>query len=243
MIGAKSDFIPLIDNLRHSGYQLGNVWQNLPARIIGLSFSLAGARYYQNILGGLTTRVAQSPALLGFPLRLSAEVAIRVMAIWSSWLILAVNLVEPRWWPLATALGYTWVILSNLLSSRFAASYLELARGRKLSTVPPSHQKIAGLESFQQWGPTISLYSLTVWIIAVLLYSDALKDTYVYASAVAVVNIGLFYVLKTGMNALDIRAGLNRCFLAAERLRYEADESAGLKTPLPQPQKLVLGGR
>ena len=44
-----------------------------------------------------------------------------------------------------------------------------------------------------------------------------------YATLVALVNVGLFYLIKTGANVLDIRTGLNRCFLAAERLRYEKD--------------------
>jgi serine/threonine protein kinase len=240
LIGAKPDVIPLIDNLRASDYVLGQVAHNFPARLIGLSFSLAGVRYYMNILGGLTTRVAQSPAMSGVPLRWGTEVAIRVMAVWSSWLILGVNLVEVRWWPIASAIGYTWVVLSNVLCARFAMKFLTLARQRKFSTVPPEHQSIAGLDAFRQWGPTISLYSITVWIFAILIYVGVLKDIYVYAAAVALVNVGLFYIIKTGINALDIRTGLNRCFLAAERLRYEADRYSGLRTPTIEQPPLIL---
>ena len=233
VMGGTPDAIPVIDALRRPTYHLGDVWANLPARIIGLSFSLAGARYYQNILSGLTTRVAQSRVLPGMPLRLEAEVAMRVMALWPSWLILAVNLVDTRWWPLGTAVGYTWVILSNFLTAQFAARSLDQARKRGLSTVPPKHQTVSGLENFQQWGPTVSLYSLAVWIIAVLLYTGILHDTYVYASATALVNVGLFYIIKTGMSAPDIRAGLNRCFLAAERLRYDSEQRAAQQQPSP----------
>jgi hypothetical protein len=240
VIGAKPDVIPLIDNLRASDYILGQVGHNFPARLIGLSFSLAGIRYYMNTLGGLTTRVAQSPAMPGLPLRWGAEVAMRVMAVWSSWLILGVNLIEVRWWPIATAIGYTWVVLSNVLCARFATNSMALARQRKLSTVPPEHQAIAGLDAFRQWGPTISFYSITVWIFAILIYIGVLKDLYVYAAAVALVNIGLFYIIKCGINALDIRTGLNRCFLAAERLRYEADRSSGLRTPTTAQPPMTL---
>lgn len=233
-IGAKPDFIPLIDNLRHADYQLGNVWQNLPARIIGLSFSMAAVRYYQNIVGGLTTWVAHSPKLPGSTLRVGTESAIRMMTIWPLLFILGVNLVEVRWWPLASAMGYTWVIVANLLSTRFAMKYLALARERKLSTVPPKHQKITGLESYRQWVPTITIYSLAVWLLGALLYLGILKDVYVYAAVVALINIGVFFVIKTGMNAPDIRSGLNRCFLAAERLRYEADKVGPPQLPAPR---------
>ncbi|MBW4716422.1 protein kinase domain-containing protein [Saccharothrix obliqua] len=226
--------IPFVDDLRVPGYQLGgeSVRANLPARIIGLSFALASVRYYQNILGGVTTLVARSPALPGAPLRIAAEVAIRLMAPWAVWLILWVNLVDASAWPWGTAIGYSGVVFSNLLCAAFATRYLALARKNRLSTVPPEHQKLIGLDGFRQWGPTITLYSVTVWIFAYLIVNGTLHDTYVYALSVALVNVGVFYVLKTGINAMDVRTGLNRCFLAAERLRYEAE--AGYR-PKPRP--------
>lgn len=226
LVHADPNSIPIIDNLRLPDYHIGQVAHNLPARIIGLSFSLAGVRYYQNILGGLTTRVANSPAMSGRVLRISTEIAIRVVTVWPLWLILAVNLVEVRWWPLASAIGYTWMIFSNVLTARYATKHLVIARQRGLSTVPPEHQKNSGLESFRQWGPTLTLYSLVVWVFGILIYEGVLKDVFVYAACVAVVNIGLFYVIKTGTNASDIRAGLNRGFLAAERLRYDTESAA-----------------
>lgn len=230
VIGARPDFIPLIDNLRASDYHLGLVGANLPARIIGFSFALMAIRYYQNIFGGLTTLVARSPAMGGAGLLLSTECAMRVMAIWSSWLILGANLVEVRWWPLATAIGYTGGVVSNVLSARFAGKYLKLAREHKLSTVPPEHQAVTGLAGFRQWGVTLTVYSCAVWTIGSLIYVGILKDVYVYAAAVFVVNVGLLYLIKTGVGAPEVRTGLNRCFLAAERLRYEADRRSGLRT-------------
>lgn len=240
-VHANPNSIPIIDNLRLADYHIGQVSHNLPARIIGLSFSLAGVRYYQNILGGLTTRVATSPAMSGKALRVSTEIAIRGITVWPLWLILAANLVEVRWWPLASALGYTWIILSNILTGRYATKHLAIARDRGLSTVPPEHQKISGLESFLQWGLTISLYSLAVWVFGILIYENVLKDVFVYAAVVAVVNLVLFYVIKTGMNASDIRAGLNRCFLASERLRYDAESAARRSTAAAVPASPAVG--
>lgn len=223
LIGGNPNFLPVIDNLRHADYHIGDLGQNFPARLIGLTFAMAGVRYYQNILGGLTTRVAHSPALPGLPLRIGTEFAIRVMAVWPLWLILGANLVEVRWWPLCSAIGYSWVIPCNVLTARCATKYLKLARQRGLSTVPPEHQKLNGLESFKQWAPTISLYSMVVWVLAIFIQIGVLHDVYVYALFVAVVNVGLLYVIKTGTDAPNIRTGLNRCFFAAERLRYEAE--------------------
>lgn len=226
LVGVDANGVPIIDGLRQPDYQLGQVVDNLPARIVGLSFALAGARYYQNVLSGLTTRVARSPTLDGVTSRIVTEVAMRSMAVWSSWLILACNLVQVRWWALATAIGYTGVLIANVSSARFATKYLNMARGYKLSTVPPSHQKITGLDGYQQWGSSMFLYTIIVWLFAALIHAGVLEDDHVYATLVALVNVGLFYIIKTGANALDIRTGLNRCFLAAERIRYEKDKAS-----------------
>jgi serine/threonine protein kinase len=224
LMGVDSSGVPIIDGLRQSDYRLGLLAENFPARMVGLSFALAGARYYQNIFSGLTTRVARSPALNGAISRFVTEVTMRTMAVWSSWLILAANLVQVRWWGLATAVGYTGVLMANVTSARFATKYLIMARENGLSTVPPRHQTITGLDGYRQWGQSMFIYSIAVWVFAVLIYAGVLKDVYVYAAIVAIVNVGLFYVIKTGANALDIRTGLNRCFLAAERLRYEKEQ-------------------
>ena len=111
-----------------------------------------------------------------------------------------------------------------MLSARFAIKYLTMAREAGLSTVPPPHQKITGLDSFRQWGPSMLLYSMIVWVFAISIHLGYFKDVHVYATLVAVVNVGMFYVIKGGANALDIRTGLNRCFLAAERLRYGREQ-------------------
>ncbi|MBV8539813.1 MAG: hypothetical protein JO364_20045 [Pseudonocardiales bacterium] len=215
LIGVDSNGIPIIDDLRQSDYQLGRVGENFPARMVGLSFSLAGARYYQNIFSGITTRIARSPALGGAISRVVTEVAIRAMAIWGSWLILAANLVQVRWWTLATAIGYTGVLVANVSSARFAKKHIDMARECGLSTVPLSHQKITGLDGYRQWGSSVFFYSSTVWVFAILIDMGVLRDVYVYATMVALVNVVMFYIIKTGANSLDIRTGLNRCFLAA----------------------------
>ncbi|MGH8602053.1 MAG: hypothetical protein ACREXR_04540 [Gammaproteobacteria bacterium] len=99
-----------------------------------------------------------------------------------------------------------------------------MARNYGLSTVPSPYQKITGLDGYRQWGPSMFFYAIAVWAFAILIHMGALKDVYVYATLVALVNVGLFYIIKTGAKALDIRTGLNRCFLAAERLRYEKEQ-------------------
>ncbi|NMO90328.1 hypothetical protein [Actinomycetospora sp. TBRC 11914] len=222
-LGLPQGSIPFVDDLQMPTYHLGEVISNLPARVIGLSFALIGSRYYQNILGSFTTRVADSPRLLGGVFRGATEFVTRLMAVWSLPLILACNLVNPRWWPIASAMGYTGVLFANLSSASFADRYLRRGRELGLSTLPGPHQKITGLDGYRQWGPSMAFYVIIVWAFAVPIYLGVLKDTGVYVTVVAAVNIGLFYIIKTGANALDVRTGLNRAVLASERVRCLAD--------------------
>jgi serine/threonine protein kinase len=223
ILGMDQSWIPILDNLRVDTYRLGNVVENLPARIIGVSFALAAARYYQNILGGFTTRVANTYKLPGAWKRQGTEAMCRIMSIWGMPLILACNLVNVDWWPVASAIGYTGVLFSNVSSVRFADDYIERARVERLSTVPTRLQKITGLDGYRQWGPSMFFYVMIVWAFALPIYLGVFKDVYVYAIVVGSVNFVLFYIIKTGTNALDIRTGLTRAILAAERLRYLSD--------------------
>ena len=49
-------------------------------------------------------------------------------------------------------------------------------------------------------------------------------------SAVAAVNVGLFYLVKCGRHGAEVRGGLTRAFLAAERVRRVAEAPAEAST-------------
>lgn len=236
LAGVQANAIPLLDDLRRPDYQLGDIGQNLPARIVALSFALASVRFYQNILSGVTTRVAGAAT----PFRTTAEIAIRMHAVWSSWLILAANLIQPRWWPIGTAIGYSGVAVCVFFVARFATSSLDEARRHRLSTVPPAHQKVTGMDHVTQWPATIFFYTATVWGFGIAIYVGLLKDTYVYALVVVLVNIGLLYMITCGVRAFDVRIGLNRCTLAAERLRCATEANGGLTRPAGESAKVLV---
>ncbi|TCO61992.1 hypothetical protein [Actinocrispum wychmicini] len=236
LIGARSDAIPLIDDLRQPSYRLGDVLTNLPARLVALSFAFASIRFYQNVLSGITTRVASGNTLF----RVGAEIAIRSIAIWSSWLILAANLIQPRWWPLGTAVGYIGPLVCDVVLARFATRSLDQARQRGLSTVPPRHQKVTGLDQVLQWPATMLFYTTMVWGFGIAIYFGLLKDTYVYALVVVLVNIGLLYMITCGTRALDVRIGLTRCTLAAERIRCDTEVNGGPAPQTTEPYKVLV---
>ena len=63
--------------------------------------------------------------------------------------------------------------------------------------------------------------------LCALIDSGRLQDVYFYMSAVAAVNVGLFSLVKCGRHGAEVRGGLTRAFLAAERVRRVAEAPAG----------------
>jgi hypothetical protein len=214
---------PTLQSLVESSQGPPDFLEHLPERAVGVSFALIGTKYYQNLYAGLTPLLGHRRARLPERFRsYTAESLMRLQTFWWVLLIFAGNLLEPRWWPICTAIGMTGVFLMNWACSAFSKRAIGQARQSptRLSTVPDEHHKMTGLEMFNDWTPSMLFYTLFVWPTALLIYLDVLKDELVYAAGVVTVNVGLFYYVKCSKNAAAVRSGLARAFLAAERLRY-----------------------
>jgi hypothetical protein len=238
LLGGSAERFPLLDSMRAPDYVMPDLEANLPALVVGLTYAMVGAKYYQNLFAQMTPMVAGWRA--GW-LTVSAAVAqffMRLETIVAASLVLPAVLVNPRWWPICSALGQTLVFFCNAAAILFARRALADARRRRLTTVPPSDSKVTGMASFAEWTPTSLFYAVVVWVIGWLIYEGTLKDTWVYALSVASINFFLFYLIKCGAGAAEIRVVLSRATLAAERLRHIAAREQD-RTPAPA----VLGQR
>lgn len=220
--GTSKDEFPYLDSLRQSDYPIPDLLGNLPVRLAGLSFLLVGARFYQNLLSGITPLVTGPGQGRLSAQALVAEGFMRLFSLTAFVLVMPATLVQRRWWPLLTALGILLTFLCNLSLITFARAALRRARAERLSIVPAGRS--AALDSFADWTPSAAFYAVATGTIGTLIYLDLVKDVYVYAGAVTAINIVLFYLIKcSGDSAADVRIGLGRAFLAAERLRYVAE--------------------
>jgi hypothetical protein len=138
----------------------------------------------------------------------------------SAVLILPVVLVEPRWWPLSVAAGQVLAAACNWTVLRFVTSAFAAARRRELSAVPRDDRRITGLAGLTGWPPTSTLYAAAACVIGAGIYLGRLQDLWVYASSVIAINVVLFYAIKCGSRAAEVRVVLTRAVLAAERLRH-----------------------
>jgi serine/threonine protein kinase len=219
-----------LDRFQQPSYDIPNLADNLPARIIGLSFALLGVKVYQTLFAGL------SPLVAG-PRRLRTWVTAASMRWYTfNWAVLVAfaNLVHPAYWTVCTAIGLTTSFLTNWTCRRFARTSISEARSRTVGLTTVPRGKIPGLEAFYVWTPSMGFYLVFVWVCAWLIDNGYLRDVYFYMSAVAAVNIGLFYLVKCGRHGAMVRGGLTRAFFAAERVRRLAERPAGAGPAPPQ---------
>ncbi|MDG4788687.1 hypothetical protein O7626_22635 [Micromonospora sp. WMMD1102] len=192
--------------------------RNLDARIVAGTFALVNVRHYQNIFAGLSAAYGSSRLP---PLRRlhawAAEFWIRLFAFWWILVVLPPNLGHPLWWPICTAIGLTMQLGLNATVSSFANRTVRDAReSGSSSVVPPDFRDITGLKMFSRWTPSMFVFLLMVWPLAYFIFQGDL-DGRPYALMLGVSNIGIFYVVKCGIDAPAIRSGLARAFLASER--------------------------
>jgi serine/threonine protein kinase len=221
--GTPEDQFPYLDLLRASDYHIpGN---NVPVRIVCLSFAIVGARYYQGLFAGLTPMATGWHAGSLSRRAVAAETMMRAGALVPAVLILPATLIQARWWPILTGLGMVYLFLANWSAHAFARKAITEARDHGLATVPRG--AIPGLDSFAQWVPTSFVYAISVSVIGILIYDGTLADWWLYAVAAATVNVALFYTIKLGHNLAYIRAGLARACLAAERIQFVTGRAGG----------------
>lgn len=217
-LGDGSKGFPIVDSWRHSDYRVPDWQANLPARMVGLSYAIAAPKYYQTLFSGLTPLAVGWRAGSLSRLALATEAIMRTMAVVPCLLVLAVTLVEPRWWPINSAIGQCLTCLANFLTLACVRAVITRTRRLGLSTLPSDDGKITGLSALAQWAPTSLFYATAVLTIGTFLYLQILHDVYVYALAVTSTNIFLFYVIKCGVGGPTVRVAMVRTCLAAERV-------------------------
>lgn len=229
--------ILLLDDLRAPDYEIPDAWNNLPVRIVAISYAIPGLRLYMNVFADMTPHSALRRGGWRGVRTAAASFMMRGSAIYPSVYILLPTLVQRKWWFLFSPLGVITVAVLITACLWFALDANARARawngGKGLSTVPKG--EIMTLQRLKSWQPTAWLYAVPVVIIGIFLYNDRLQDELMYAIAIALINIGIQTFKNTGTDAPYVRAGLTRAILAAERLDVlEARRKAAAAAPRPR---------
>jgi hypothetical protein len=198
---------PVVDDLRAANYQIQDWRVNLPASLLAFSIGLAGTKYYQNILAGLTARIMSGRRAF------LTEVFMR----YTSFAVLAPAivgvLVQPQWWPWLAAIGYIPPTITSYLVYSLARHSLRDARS--LSTVRTSADPV--LQAYGQWSSSMGFLVLALLGLAVGVRLHAVHDMWVYTASLCALNIVIMYGVKCVYFAPSVRGALTRAFIAGER--------------------------
>jgi hypothetical protein len=104
--------------------------------------------------------------------------------------VLAPNFGAPGWWPICVGTGLTVTLLLNATVSSFAHTAITSARHGGMSTVPPTSRDITGLRMFSRWTPSMLVFLLAVWPIAIYIFQGG-TDGRPYALMLSVSNLGI----------------------------------------------------
>ena len=231
-ITGQDSSIPVVDSWRVASYHVPDWSDNWFARIVGFSYILVGGKYYGGILSGLMPLQGRLKGFAGWH-SIAAEGMIRLQTVTAPVLVATTIFIQASFWPMASAIGQVIVFFCNLTVWSFAARSIRDARSKDISTTGAETTPIAGLEAFREWVPSSLFYAVMVLAIGLLIYAGVLHDIAVYAIGVAAINICLFYLIKCGRGGREIRVGLARGCLAAERLRWHQDQGPESDTAAP----------
>jgi hypothetical protein len=207
--------ISVAEQLTRSGQWLPAVsdWRfSLQSALLGFSIGLAGARFYQNVFAGLTTRS------LGGRRAFWTEVSLRGVSFCAAPPILVGNIIEQRWWPWICAVGFIWPTVATYATYAQARACLKRAPG--LSTTSASTDP--SLEAYGQWWMTMTFMIFGIVIIAACLQLGWAHDYWIFAIWFCLINAVQMYVIKCGYFAPVVRGALTRAFIAGERSQAAA---------------------
>lgn len=191
--------------------------QNLPGRLVGLSFSILAAQYYLNIFSTISAR------------RLSkiTEYCLRLNAFCFSLPILWAIIYNPQDWPLCSAIGLFFVGANNFFSYHTAkTAYNKI---QKEFVIPPSASVEDFLNEYRTWWVGILWYVIVLLFAQIVIHRGLAKDIWIYAIVVSlVVNILMLYKNACTNKAPVIRGGLMRLFSGFERVKNKEEHK--LKT-------------
>jgi serine/threonine protein kinase len=207
--------LPIIDKLRAANYQFQDWRVTLPAPVLAFSIGLAGTKYYQNILGGLTARDMTGRRAFW------TEVFMRYTSFAVLTPALIGNLVQPSWWAWLAGLGFIPPAITSYLC--YSQARRSLDRAKTLSTVRTSADPV--LQAYGQWWSSMAVLVIALLGLAVGLQAHVVHDVWVYVLSIAALNIVILYAVKCIYFAASVRGSLARAFIAGER--YDAKRRSG----------------
>lgn len=215
--------VPSVSQLANDAqvrFRVGAFWDNLPGRLVALTFGLTAVTYYVNNFSTL------SPKRVATRMGLASEVAMRATALGLVFPIMWAMLYDPNAWPICAGIGTMLVVVNNFLALRVAVHAYRV--GSRFTT-----RKAAGdsfiTDVFKEWWVLMGAYSLSMIAIGILIIVHEAHDEAIFAVFVVAINIAKMYRLNCVETAPKVRGCLSRDILTLRR----ADRLHELGVPVP----------
>lgn len=217
---AVAPWVSQLAEAMHAHFEVGEFWENLPGRLVALTFSLTAVTYYINNFSTL------SPKRLGVRIGNASEAVMRATSIGLVFPIMWAMVYAPHAWPLCAGIGTMLVVVNNFLALRVAIEGNRV--GWRFSTRRAVGDRFI-TDVFKEWWVLMGGYSLAMIAIGILLITGLAHDEAIFAVCVIVINVAKMYRLNCVENAPQVRGSLSRDILTLRR----AEELRARGIPAP----------
>jgi serine/threonine protein kinase len=211
--------IPLVENLETlvaaspHHFVVGELWQNLPGRLVALTFGIIATAFYANIFSFLrVSGVKPSIQLItnGFLRAISFSYFLPIM--------IAI-VYDPKWWPYCAAAGVFFPAFSNLCC--WYCGNLAAKTSVNIFTIERDYHESHTawfLDYFWEWSFLMFWYSFGILVIGLALTFGWAIDEPIYAYCVCIINIMKVYRNNCRRDAPVVSGNLARLFFSIRRL-------------------------
>ena len=216
-----STFPPLTSLLEGLGYNPQTAFANWQVRIVSLTFLVAGFQYNTRVFGGISfvgTCVSK-------PVRFTSELTLWIMTSIVLILMCIALFQTPLGWPVLTGCGLVVVATSNL-AAYIARRQIRTKMMSAMASFPwlknSAVEDSARFDVLAYWAPTLTLYTLSVFGVAIALLSHNARDFMVYAIEFGFINLVIFSYSQAYRQGPLLRGNLTQYIVVGENLVLRA---------------------
>jgi hypothetical protein len=187
-------------------FRIGDFIDNLPGRLVALTFGLIASRYYANIFAPL-----QVTGIPGW-LQKATNLLLRANCITYLIPIMAAIVYDPKLWPICALIGTLFRAFNNRLC--WLTARQSRVRAGRMFSLESCHraETEAFLHEYREWWFLMLAYSFAIGLIGLLLHFGVAKDEKIYAGIVCGINMAKVYRNNCGREAPRICGNLSRMF-------------------------------
>lgn len=186
----------------------GNFLENLPGRMVALTFCLTAVTYYVNNFSML------APRRLDGKLGSFADFTMRCTAVGLIFPIMFAMVMNPNAWPICAGAGTMLVVINNRVAFVLAKRGEDVAK--RFSPWGGRARRFVD-EVFREWWILMAAYSVSLLVIGALLTAGVAQDRNIYAFLVVAINVLKMYRLNCVHWAPQVRGNLSRVIFVLRR--------------------------